>query len=206
MDVDAGAIATIVAAFIGGGLGAVFAARVSGSSTENAATISATAARAVAEATLAAQHRVWLNDRARDLVDTLVIARDRHYRQAGAQRVRRQEVARGVGIESSIPRIDPWTDDIRELAWRLSLVADPPVVDKALELCKVNVAVDLFAYDAARHFNGTTVVPLTPLDEATLVFGLGSILTARDELLNAYRAQLGQPPIVRPPSFPVEDY
>src|SRR6516164_4863610 len=109
-----GAIATVVAAFLGGGLGAMFAARITGQATVNAAGVGAATARAIAEGTQAdaaadreATRRAWLNERSREIASELITQVDRHNRQVGAMFRRRQEVASGVGAENSIPRVDP---------------------------------------------------------------------------------------------------
>jgi hypothetical protein len=200
-----GALATIGAAFIGGGLGALFAASITAKGTEDAATISAEAAKAIADATREADQRAFINERSRELVDGMIVEVDRHYRQIGSQVRRRQDVARGEGDEPSIPTIYPGTDPIREFVWRLSLVADEPVVSVGFALYRASVRVGRWKYDAAKHFPDKSYVRgLTNIQLGHWNDDMVAIIEARNGLRNAFRGQIGQPALIETLPFPDE--
>lgn len=195
-----GGLATVTAAFIGGGLGTLFAAKITAKSSEDAATIAANTATTIATTARSASERAWVNERTREIVDLAIVESDRHYRQVGAQHRRRQEAARGEAEEQTIPTVDP-TDSLREYVWRLSLVADENVVETAFRLYRANLRIDRWEYSAEKHFDGRSVIGLTPHESMSWNADMVLLLAARDRLRNAFRRQIGQPELVDPPTF-----
>jgi len=188
------AIATVIAALIGGFFGTWIAATVTAESTEKAAQIGAKSAKAVADATLRASERAWINEQSRPLIEAIIAAANRLSSDAHRQMTWLNE--NEPGDSPTPPAMSQAIDEILEPAQRLALVADPGVVEAASELYIASLNLD-----ARRGFLAAPGRRDLSRDDIDAFLSESTVVDRRIDIVrNAYRKQLGQSSLNKPPS------
>ena len=195
------AIIAFLGALLGGYVGARRAARITARGTTEAAEIAAAAAKAIAQVTSAdaaasreADRRAWINERCQELASELLIVAEQHRRDVRAQQQRWVLAALLEGPEEGIPAIGS-TTPIRELAWRLSLVADEPVFQAAYKLYRSTVELDQHLYDPVLHKGDGKVLPIPADLRDAQELAFSHFVESRNRFRNGFRSQVGQSPL-----------